>query len=518
MLLWLVAGFAVVIVVNLLAGWTTGWTIGAMRAMSDFATTVRQLDTTLILYYNAVAYPAVLVSVGAYLWPLFRYARSGGSEPPSLQVQRCALSAPVVVAFLSFVPWLISLAVFPAATMYLFGRWSPELMSQHILSPLVNGFLGATTSYFVLDWAFRRGVVPHVFPAGDLHVVPGAMPLGVRSRLLVFLIAVAFVPLFTMLGLARGAADRLAAGIDVTSVAHLLEVGSTAAFVLYVLLGAMLTALLARWLTRPLADVAAGLRRVRGGDLDVAVAVTSIDEVGLLQSGVNQMVGALRDNERILQTFGRVVEPVVRDRLLAGDLEGGGELRTATVLFCDLRDFTAFAERTPPRVVVQTLNEFFAAMTAEARASGGFVDKFIGDAMLVVFGLFEGRPGTASAHGARAAVACAEAMSRSLRRLNAERVADGRPPLAFRGAVHSGPVVAGMLGSTDRHEYTVIGDTVNVAARLLQVAKERDWEFVISGATHDLARSAGWSSPVEGGAAVELRGRSQPVSVFRVLE
>lgn len=169
----------------------------------------------------------------------------------------------------------MSPAFFPAVTVVLFGRWSPELMSQHILSPMINGFLAATASYFLLDRAFRRGVVPHVFPDGDLLRVAGAWPIGTRGRLVLFLVAVAFAPQFTMLGLARGAADRIAAGVEIARTVDLLEVASTIAFVACLAVGAGLAMLLAKWLTQPLAAVADALRRVQRGALDVAVSVKS---------------------------------------------------------------------------------------------------------------------------------------------------------------------------------------------------------------------------------------------------
>src|SRR5262249_47292290 len=145
-----------------------------------------------------------------------------------------------------------------------------------------------TTSYLAVDWVFRTRVVPHVFPDGRLGDVPGAMPLGVSSRLLVFLIAVAFLPMFTMLGLVRATAARLQEpASDVKAVVVALTGASEGTFALYVILGLVLTMLLARTFTRPLGDVAAALRRVRSGELDQPVPVTAADEIGVLEEGVN---------------------------------------------------------------------------------------------------------------------------------------------------------------------------------------------------------------------------------------
>jgi len=403
---------------------------------------------------------------------------------------------------------------YPAATVLHFGTWKPELASQQILSPVVNGFLAATTTFLLLDWLFRAMVLPRVFPAGRLVEVAGSWAPGVRARLLIFLIAVAFVPLFTMLGLIRAAAMRIESGADTASIVPALTHAGEMTFAVYLAVGMAFTMILARTFTQPLTDIAGALRRLRGGDLATRLQATASDELGVLQDGVNAMAEGLQERERILQTFGRVVEPVVRDRLLAGDLRAEGEERTATVLFCDLRGFTSFAERTPPRELVQTLNEFFAAMTVRARSCGGFVDKFIGDGVLVVFGLFDAAGGPEA--GAAAAIRCGLGMRDGLAQLNDERAARGEPPLAMKVGVHTGPVVAGTLGAADRHEYTVIGDTVNVAARLEGLCGEHGCEMIASAATWELARAAGAQLPPASRAAVTARGRGGEVDVYRV--
>ncbi len=214
-------------------------------------------------------------------------------------------------------------------------------------------------------------------------------------------------------------------------------------------------------------------------------------------------------------------------------------------MFCDLRGFTAMAERMPPAEVVATLNAFFTTMTAWVRACGGFVDKFIGDAMLVVFGLFdEGVDGnraaassagdgsrasastsgaadgipagvsSSGATGAAAALRCALGMRERLSALNVERAAANLAPLAVSIGIHSGEVLAGTIGAADRHEYTVIGDAVNVAARLQQLCKEKGRMLLVSAHTYELARSAGFDGALTLSDSVQLRGRSEPVGVL----
>src|SRR5262249_32630644 len=237
---------------------------------------------------------------------------------------------------------------------------------------------------------------------------------------------------------------------------------------------------------------------------------------GAAEEGVSAMAATLRERERILQTFGRVVEPVVRDRLLAGELRGEGEIRTASVLFCDLSGFTGLAERTAPGDLVRTLNQFFTTMTDWARTCDGFVDSFIGDGLVVVFGLFDDELGGGPAGGATAAVRCALGMRARLDGLNAERATRGQAVLAMKVGVHTGSVVAGTIGAADRHAYTVIGDTVNVAARLEEVCGELACDVVVSARTWALARDGGVELPRAEATSVALRGRGEPVEVVRI--
>jgi adenylate cyclase len=160
---------------------------------------------------------------------------------------------------------------------------------------------------------------------------------------------------------------------------------------------------------------------------------------------------------------------------------------------------------------VSTLNEFFTTTATWARGCGGFVDKFIGDALLVVFGLFGAD--RAPAEGAAAALRCAIGIEERLAGLNVVRARAGKPPLAVTMGVHSGEVLAGTIGAADRHEYTVIGDTVNVAARLQQACKERGCELLVSETTCELARSVGFEAEVLAGEPLMLRGRREAVRI-----
>jgi adenylate cyclase len=471
---------------------------------------VRAHDEGYLIVWRGFVYPTLTALTVGYLWPLVRFFRDGCPQPASALVRRRAISFPTITGAIGFLGWAASPLFFGSLTLAHFGRWSTELMSQQVLSPLVNGFFAATTAYLYVDWIARCAVIPAVFPDGNTSSVPGTYTLGVRGRLFVYLAAVAFLPMFTMLGLIRAARVRLDAGFDMTRVIHMLDAGSTGVFAMYMVLGLFLTVLLARSFTGPLGNIAAALRRIQAGDLSAGVPVDSGDELGLLEEGVNGMVGSLRERERIMAAFGRVVEPAVRDRLLAGDLMSRGERRAATVMFCDIRGFTGFAERAPPEEVVATLNEFFTVATAWVRECGGFVDKFIGDAMLVVFGLFDDDPDGDA--GARTAIRCSMGLRDRLADLNRTRTAVGKPILRVAMAVHTGELLAGTIGASDRHEYTVIGDTVNTTSRLLDVCKQMDADLLVSDAAFDLAANGdGAHLKVASRDSVVLRGRAEPV-------
>ncbi len=508
----LIAGIA--LGTNTIASVMSWVTIELMRGVSDFALAVRVFEKELLPYYRTSAYIVVTLVIANYLGPIAGYFRYGEPQPAPDRVRRRVVGTPLFVALAGFAPWALSVVFFPAATLIRYGRWSPDLSSQQVFSPLVSGFLAATTTYLLLDWMFRTSIIPRVFPQGRVYQMARPRTIGVQGRFFVFLFAVAFLPLFTVIGLIQAAAARLEAGFEPAQVMDVLTRAAGTAFILYVLLGTALTLLMGRTLTGPLSRVATALRRVQSGDLKVTVEVGSADEVGFLEDGINSTVSSLREKDHIMQAFGRVVEPAVRDHLISGNLRLGGELRRATVMFVDLKGFTALAERSTPDSVVATLNEFFTALTAWVRECGGFVDKFIGDAMLVVFGLFENGAKPLPDGGAGDGLRCALGVMDRLGPLNDARERTGEGRLEVSVGLHTGEVLAGTIGAQDRHEYTVVGDTVNVAARLQQLCKEQDRNFVVSQAAYEAAKQSGFDGELVMHDLVTLRGRAEPVRVF----
>jgi adenylate cyclase len=218
----------------------------------------------------------------------------------------------------------------------------------------------------------------------------------------------------------------------------------------------------------PLSRVRHALARVEAGDLGAEVRVDDGSEVGLLQDGVNRMVGGLRERERMRSLYGRQVGEDVARAALDGDGPAlGGEVRDVAVLFVDLVGSTALAAERPPEEVVGLLNRFFGEVVGAAGDHGGWVNKFEGDAALCVFG--------APVPHEDAAGAALRAARDLVARLGREL-----PEVTVGVGVSAGPAVAGWVGAKERFEYTVIGDPVNEAARLCDLAKTRSDSLLAS--------------------------------------
>jgi adenylate cyclase len=262
-------------------------------------------------------------------------------------------------------------------------------------------------------------------------------------------------------------------------------------------------------ISRPVGHLRDRMNDVGAGQLDVQARIDGLDTFGELSSSFNHMVDGLKQRELLKETFGRYVTQQVADEILAGRVRLGGERRTATVLFSDIRGFTTLSEQLTPEEVVAFLNEFLEMMVDCVLEHGGVLDKFIGDAVLAVFGVPVSR-GSVEAD-ARAAVACARAMGERLAVLNEARVAAGKAPIRIGIGVHTGELVAGNIGSPRRMQYTVIGDTVNVGSRLESLTKDHHRRTLLSGATAGLV---GDSVPLVALGTATVRGRQEPLALF----
>jgi adenylate cyclase len=221
-----------------------------------------------------------------------------------------------------------------------------------------------------------------------------------------------------------------------------------------------LVVLLADSVAGPIGDLRVAADRVGAGDLDVSVPVVSVDETGALARSFNVMVEGLRERERIREAFGTYVDRDVAEHILREGTSLAGEEVEVTMMFLDVRDFTGFAERSSAPDVVATLNRLFGLIVPLIHEHGGHVDKFVGDGLLAVFGA----PRRQDDH-ADQALGAALAIERAVHE-------DEQGELEIGIGLNSGPVVAGNVGGGGRLEFSVIGDAVNVAARVESATRQ----------------------------------------------
>ena len=454
--------------------------------LAVFVVPTPELDDPLgVLLVNlgvAVGYTAVSLVIGL-LWgwrmlrPMVIWLRSAAA--PTAREQRIALRAPLRVVLVVAAEWAVAVVVFAALN----APTSPMLAAAVAVTVALGG---ATTCAFVYVLAERIGrpVAARALAWG----VPARPVLpGLTTRALLVWMLGSGVALFG--GVLVGSATLTGAPVTVTELAVImLVIGGTALF-----FGLLLVALSARAAAAPVLSLRDAVARVERGDLDAEVPVYDGSELGLLQAGFNSMVAGLREREQVKDLFGRYVGPDV----VAGALERGtalgGEVCDVAVLFVDLVGSTGIAASRPPTEVVSLLNAFFAVVVDVVDEHGGWVNKFQGDAALAVFGAPASLPDAAG---------CALAAGRVLGRRLAEEV----PQVQAGIGVSAGRAVAGHIGDHRRFEYTVIGDPVNEAARLTELAKSIPGRVLASAAAVEAAEereAARWRL----GDDVSLRGR-----------
>ncbi len=274
--------------------------------------------------------------------------------------------------------------------------------------------------------------------------------------------------------------------------------GAAALALLAVLPAALSYALFLAYLLLPVAPVQGGL------------LVGYVGALGL------RLTGEERERARLRRLFGRYVSEEVVEKLLAAGARPdlGGEAYQVTVLFSDIRNFTTISESLPPAQVVEMLNRYFTLACEPILAAGGTVDKFVGDAIMAVFGAPASHP-----DHARRAVQAALGLAAAARDFQAwmTRRFPGQdlPPFKIGVGLHTGEAVVGNIGSPKRLEYTAIGDTVNTASRLEGLSKELGWTIVASRATLAAAQPG---VAVGDGLTLTVKGRREPIEVYEILD
>jgi adenylate cyclase len=266
---------------------------------------------------------------------------------------------------------------------------------------------------------------------------------------------------------------------------------------------------LAKKVSKPVQILAKGVQAIGQGNYGVHVKIQSDDEIGKLGIAFNEMGVQLLEKEKIRTLLGKVVSPAVANELLSRDVMLGGETRQITALFTDLENFTGISETMKAQELVALLNEYLTHMSSEINQYAGVLDKFIGDAIVA----FWGAPVDDDLH-AEHAVSCALAMQKKLKLLRIEWQKKGLPLFNMRIGINTGYAVVGNVGSIDRLDYTMIGDTVNLAARLEGENKNHGTEIIISEFTYQCVKTAFVCREI---ANVQVKGKQQIVKIYEVI-
>ena len=445
-----------------------------------------------------LGYLVVSFTVGAFitlklLAPVIRWQRrdalpADGEPADTERARLLALRMPGYRSLISITSWLLGAVVFIAASWPVARHAAPVMAVATLLGATATAIIGYLQAERVLRpvavAALRAGVPENFSRPGVVFRLVLAWVLSTGVPLLLIVLSVAA----TKFSLLQASADSMLIPILLMAIAALV-IG---------LAGNILSAMA---IADPLRQLRWALSEVQRGNYNAHMQIYDASELGLLQAGFNDMVRELSERQRMRDLFGRYVGEDVARRALERGTELGGQERDIAVLFVDLVGSTQLAATHPPGEVVGLLNEFFRVVVDTVQEHGGFVNKFLGDAALCIFGAPLEHPDAAGA-----------ALAAS-RQLHDELVAV-LGQTEFGIGVSSGRAIAGHIGAQARFEYTVIGDPVNEAARLTELAKLEVGHVLasaiaVSGALD--AEALCWNV----GEIVELRGRTAPTQLAR---
>lgn len=367
--------------------------------------------------------------------------------------------------YLSIISWLLAgvVALIIHATKY---TDFPIASHLKLLSSywILGGGILAQMEYIVFEYRYKK--LPHTVSEHDFSE-------KISRRILESFFLFTMAPTVTLvLIIARYNYEHILQQKVLIEVLYIGGLFLTTALLIALLFGRML-----REDTDKIVD---GVVEIEAGNFTAPINVDRSDELGEISQGINSMAQGLANRERIKEAFGKFVDPKIAETFIKefiadeGRVTMGGQRRYAVILMADIRNFTELSETMPPDRLIALLNEYFVEMVAAVNDHGGLVDKFIGDAIMAVFGI----PETKDAE--RRAYETAVAMRERLARLN-ERLADKGVPRLDNGiGIHAGEVTAGYLGSEERLEFTVIGSPVNVASRIEQETKTLDRPVLFS--------------------------------------
>jgi adenylate cyclase len=484
----------------------------------DLAEAIPQADEILIVSSILTLCLIILGTIWSLRWQkdtiqFFRSLRQGQTPSDQLRArtQRKVINSPYFGAALSMAIWMLAAIIMTAF------RFTLPIMNEAGASAIYGAFrvfvgvvvagVASSSIVFFSFEAIYRPLLLLVFPEGGLVNLRGVLRLRLRHRLLFsyFLVGVAPICVVGLIFFHKASSLAQSQGSILTNIIYVIV------FVVLTSIGLaiILSRLVSESVVKPVQVMQKVTSLVKKGDLNTTIPVTSNDELGSLGESFNLMLDGMRERRLLKETFGKYVSQQVRDEILAGRINLDGESKEVTLLFTDLRDFTPMVEATPPKTVVKIINDYFQEMAQAVKSQEGLVVQFIGDEIEAVFGA----PLSLDNHAERAVNAALD-MRRRLQGLNRKFEARGLKPLRHGIGIHTGTVLAGNIGSSDRLSYALVGDAVNLASRIQDLNKQFGTDILISAQTREALREL---PDLEKMPEVMVKGKRRPVEVYSVL-
>lgn len=430
----------------------------------------------------------------------FRLFRTLADKPTGEEARRLVLRAPRVFGSLVASGWMVAFVIASGMDVVLMRfASSGEAVAYYGSSAVAmfsTGLFGFLVTYLAIEGANRRYLIPRAFPDGGVSHNRSVRPVTLSQRLLLLWFGVSFFPLLV-----------LVLGIYTQRYLPENEVRAILFAILFMPISLVLVMRVGRSMEQPLYRLVTATEAISAGQYDIPIHSQENDDLGYLTDATSSMARSLAEKERMRELFGRVVDPRVRDVLMSGELDTDGTRRATAIMFCDIRGFTTFSERHSEEVVVRVLNEHLTAMEHTVQMHGGMINKFLGDGFLALFGLPLERSDPAGD-----SYRCARSLVQANRDLNARRKERDDEMLDIGIGIHYGEVVAGVIGSDSRSEYTVIGDAVNLASRIEGLTKRLGTPIVVTDAL--VQKAGGLGAELRDFGMLEIRGRTEPVHLW----
>lgn len=411
------------------------------------------------------------------------------------------INYPFASAFSAFAMWIL------AGLFFGFLTGSGAIATGFFRIFGVGGIMATAITFFAIEWLWRP-IISYCIPDGKLSCLK-AIRLPVLQRLIVVFFLIGSYPsaLLSMVALSRG--RLLLTADNPETVYNNLVIAVIFIVIVNALAGIGMAFLVTRSIVSPLEELTQAMSRVEGNDFDASVPVVSKDELGYVSEKFNDMTRGLKRGELLRNLLNLYVSPEVAREALEHGAHLGGQMVECSVLFSDIRGFTTISEQLSPDVLMDLLNRYMFTMVDVIVSNGGMVNKFGGDSLLAVFGT----PLNPSQDHARNAVKTALAMRGALAKFNQSQIESHQIELKIGIGIATGNVVVGNIGGQGRIEYTVIGDTVNLAARLQSMSKELNYGILLNAEAYT---RAGIDMQIDAHEIpnVNVRGKIEPVTVY----